>query len=859
MTSACIEVRGARVHNLKDVDVDIPHGKLTLVCGVSGSGKSSLALDTLYAEGQRRYIESFSAYARQFLAQLEKPEVDRIDGIPPAIAVATRSASPSHRATVGSLTETVEYLRLLFAKVGQTVCSSCGRAVQCDTPRSVAAIHSQATPGSRLVLVFFPEITDGNDTRELIGSLRENGFVRLVVGGSWCDLSDTAGDADVAARLANSAKDDVMVVVDRLTVGQVDEHRLAESLEGAFRHGDGRCGVLVEEASASPDAYTLAGRTWARCIYSDRMRCEACQRDYPLVESRLFSFNSPLGACPVCEGLGVTPAASAGRGKGAREKAWVTCAECQGARLRPESLATRIGPWNIAEISAKKICDLLEFFRSLSWSDWQRTVAASIQEQLIIRLQYLDQVGLGYLQLDRPLRSLSGGELQRVALTSVLGSSLVNMLYVLDEPSVGLHPSDVGPLLQSIRALQSRENTVVVVEHDETFLRDADHVIEVGPGAGETGGRIVFAGSPQQMLQADQSITGDYLAGRRGVGKPGSRRRPSHGWIRLDGASGNNLQNLQVEFPLGVLCLVTGVSGAGKSTLVEGTLYPALCERKRIPVTPSYPYRDVFGDGQIDDVILMDQRPLGRSARSNPVTYVKAFDAIREMFAETPQARTRNFPASYFSFNVAGGRCETCSGDGYLEMDMQFLPNVLVPCPACAGQRYRPEILEVTHRGCNIAEVLQMTVRQAFHYFRGYPKAQIGLKRLMDVGLDYVRLGQPASTLSGGEAQRLKLAGYLSTMKRNRTLFLLDEPTTGLHNSDVIQLLDCFDALLSVGHSLIVVEHNVQLMKAADFLIDLGPGAADAGGRVVACGTPEEIARNPESRTGRCLREQLEC
>jgi excinuclease ABC subunit A len=478
-------------------------------------------------------------------------------------------------------------------------------------------------------------------------------------------------------------------------------------------------------------------------------------------------------------------------------------------------------------------------------------------DQVRARLGYLDQVGLGYLTLDRMVRTLSGGEARRVALTSALGSSLVNMLYVLDEPSIGLHPRDVKELVAAIGRLRDRLNTVVVVEHEEAMIRAADQVIEIGPGAGERGGRVVFQGTPAEMEQHTESLTGDYLAGRRGVANGSNRRSPNHGWVRLAGARGNNLKNITIEFPLGMLCLVTGVSGSGKSTLVEDTLYPALCRRLRKDAPKPLPFDDVFGDGQIDDVIMVDQSPIGRSPRSNPVTYLKVFDEIRNVFADTVEARTRGYDAGAFSFNVDGGRCSACQGDGYIQIDMQFLADVYMKCSQCNGARYRDEILDVTYRGRNISEVLEMTVREAFTFFRGQPKVQARLKRLIDVGLDYVRLGQPANTLSGGEAQRLKLAGYMSAAKRGRCLFILDEPTTGLHFSDIVQLLDCFDALLAVGHSLIVVEHNLQLMKAADYIIDLGPGAADEGGRVVAKGTPEAIARSRGSVTAGFLAETL--
>jgi excinuclease ABC subunit A len=540
-----------------------------------------------------------------------------------------------------------------------------------------------------------------------------------------------------------------------------------------------------------------------------------------------------------------------------RWRTYRVCPACQGSRLRPEALATRIDDRNLAEYCRMKIRDAVEAFEQLDLNTHDEQVARTLLDQVRHRLGYLNLVGLGYLTLERTLRTLSGGEAQRVALTTALGSSLVHMLYVLDEPSVGLHPRDVRRLLGAIEGLRDRGNTVVVVEHEESMIRAADYVIEIGPGAGEDGGQITFAGQPQTLCSTEGNLTGDYLTGRRGQVLCENRRTPDHGWIRMTGARGNNLQKLDIEFPLGVLCLVTGVSGSGKSTLIEHTLYPALCRRKRKEAPKPLPFDEVFGDGQIDDVLLIDQSPIGRSPRSNPVTYIKAFDAIRNVFADTLAARTRNFKASHFSFNVDGGRCPACKGDGTVQIDMQFLADVVMVCSDCQGRRYRREILEITYRGKSIADVLEMTVRQAYNFFRGQNKVQQRLQQLIDVGLEYLRLGQAASTLSAGEAQRLKLAAFLSARRRGRTLFLLDEPTTGLHFSDVVQLLDCFDALLNVGHSLIVVEHNLQIMQAADYILDLGPGAADEGGRLVVQGSPELVAQRAESATGHALAEVL--
>jgi excinuclease ABC subunit A len=942
--NGCITLRGVAVHNLKHLDLDLPREKLIVFCGVSGSGKTSLALDTLYAEGQRRYIESFSAYTRQFLEQLEKPEAERIEGIPPAVAVTHKNTTRSSRSTVGTATETTDYLRLLFAKIGRVVCRGCEREIRPDTPETAAERLLRLTDGQRYVIAFPRSVeADRRQAAELIRDLSADGFTRVIAGGRTFSISDAA-----SAPASEDQSELWHVVVDRLTAGQAGPGRVRDSLELAFEKGSGRCVVFVQEPEA-PDGSSseqaaagrlkvrIDGRTWSEIGFSTTYRCEDCGRDYAQPQARLFSFNSPLGACPACEGFGniididldlivpdprksiregaiatwTTPAYASQqqqllevadrigvpvdvpfaeltpeqrttviegsprhhfdglRGFFAwlerrkykmhlrvflsRWRSYRTCSACRGARLCPEALSVKVGDLNLAEFSALKIDDAIRWIRSLRLTEWERSVGGGVVEQIETRLRFLQQVGLDYLTIDRTLRTLSGGEAQRVALTSTLGSSLVNMLYVLDEPSVGLHARDVDRLVGAIEGLRDRGNTVVLVEHEESVLRRADHIVEIGPGAGERGGEVVFQGTLAEMESDGRSLTGDYLCGRRGLAAPGKRRRPDHGWIRLNGARGNNLKNLTVEFPLGILCVVTGVSGSGKSTLVEDTLYPALCRRKRKEAPKPGPSDDVFGDGQIDDVILVDQSPIGRSPRSNPVTYIKAFDAIRAVFADTVHARTHNYPASHFSFNVDGGRCSACRGEGFIEIDMQFLADVYMKCPQCKGKRYRREILDVTHRGRSIADVLDMTVREAFLFFRGQSKVQVKLKRLIDVGLDYLRLGQPANTLSAGEAQRLKLAGHMSATKRGRTLFILDEPTTGLHFSDVVQLLDCFEALLSVGHSLIVVEHNLQIMQAADYIIDLGPGAADEGGRIVAQGTPEEIAACEASVTGRFL------
>jgi excinuclease ABC subunit A len=935
-----IQLRKVEVHNLKGIDLDLPRGKLIVFCGLSGSGKSSLAFDTLYAEGQRRYIESFSAYTRQFLERLEKPQAEKIEGLPPAIAVAAKSSSRSTRSTVGTVTEANDYLRLLFAKIGRLFCRGCGREVLRDSPQSVADALAPLAAGRRFMIGVPQQLADGESAAERYVALRENGFTRIVVGGRTVNLADGNSDPSEADRTFD-------VIVDRLKTGDVSPQRLRDSLETAFASGGGRSAIYLDEASELSDSAAVAalggksvvidGAPWRRVGYVNRLTCEDCGIAYAEPEPRLFSFNSPLGACPECEGFGnvididmelVVPDPQKSLREGAvapwntpayehelkellalakdyslpvdvpfkrltpeqlkiviegvperkfgglngffdwlerkkykmhvrvflsRWRSYRECPTCHGARLKPDALAWRVGEKNMADIAGLKVADAIHFFNEVELTEWQRSVGRTMLEQVRSRLGYLEQVGLGYLTLDRSIRTLSGGEMQRVTLTSTLSSGLVNMLYVLDEPSVGLHPRDVERLVAAVKRLRDRGNTVVVVEHDEAMIRAADQIVEIGPGAGRNGGKVVFQGSPAEMLAGTESLTGEYLAGRRGAIVPAVRRKPEHGWLRLANAAGNNLKNITVEFPLGVLCVVTGVSGSGKSTLVQDTLHPALCRRMRIEAQRPLQYDDVFGDGQLDDVVLVDQSPIGRSPRSNPVTYVKAFDEIRAVFADTVEARTRNYTAGHFSFNVDGGRCQRCEGDGFLEVDMQFLADVYMKCPECRGKRYRKEILDVKYRHASIADVLEMTVREAFTFFRGSTKVQTKLKKLMDVGLDYLQLGQPANTLSGGESQRLKLAGYMASARKGRALFILDEPTSGLHFADVVQLLDCFEALLAVGHSLVVVEHNLSIIRAADYLIDLGPGAADEGGRVIAKGSPEQVARIQESATGRCL------
>jgi excinuclease ABC subunit A len=943
--------------------LDLPHRQLIVFCGVSGSGKTSMALDTLYAEGQRRYIESFSPYTRQFLEQLDKPDAERIDGIPPAIAVTHKNPSRSNRATVGTSTEVNDYLSLLFARLGEVICYQCHQPVRRESPEVAAEALAAVQPGTRMMIGFDASVPSDEPVEPWVGQLIESGYVRAIVEEPSPSPSPKArGNLETIAielKLRTRLKpgQSITIILDRLTAGEQAATRLRESLEGAFEAGDGAAVVYVEkgEGEAPPEPHEnlrgsagaspsqeIDGRPWHRMSFSTALRCERCGIDYAQPEPQLFNFNRPLGACPTCEGFGnivttdmsrVVPDPTKSIRKGAiapwnspsyaheleellalaedyrlpvdvpyaelsaehrrlieegvpernfgglagffkwlerrkykmhlrvflsRWRSYSQCPDCRGARLRPEALAVRLGGKNFAEVSALKIRDADDFLGDLPLEDWQRAIAKPLVDDVRSRLAYLVDVGLDYIALDRSLRTLSAGEAQRVALTTTLGSSLVDVLYVLDEPSIGLHPADVGPLAAAIERLQQRGNTVVVVEHEDEIIRRAGQVVEFGPAAGEDGGRVVFQGTPAELIAARDSRTGDWLTGRRSLGGSSPRRTAAQGWVKVRGARGNNLKNLSVEFPLGVLCLVTGVSGAGKSTLVDKTLYPALARqlhKDSDPATLPHPlaHDDVLGAGQLDDCIHIDQSPIGRSPRSNPATYIKAFDPIRLLFAEQTEARARGLSAGDFSFNVEGGRCETCHGDGQLSIDMQFMADVYMRCPECHGRRYRRPVLEVKYRDRDIAEVLDLTAREAFAFFRGQRKVQAKLKLLLDVGLDYLRLGQPATTLSGGEAQRLKLAAHLATKRRGRALFILDEPTTGLHFSDIVQLVDCFDALIEVGHSLVIVEHNLQLMKAADWLIDLGPGAADEGGRIVVTGTPEEVAACESSATGRIL------
>ncbi|MDG3005240.1 excinuclease ABC subunit UvrA [Paludisphaera mucosa] len=923
---ARIRLRGARTHNLKGIDLDLPLNRLIVVTGVGGAGKSSLALDTLYAEGQRRYVETFSAYARQFLEPMEKPDVDRIEGIPPAVAPASRSR-PSARATIGTVSEAHDHLALLYARRGEVLCRACGERVQPATPRTVSEAVDALPEGARYEIAFPVEVLPGTDLPALGRTLLEQGLPRLRHGDRAIDLSAETLDA---VGLAAEVPTQVDVVVDRLIRGRDAVRRRLDSIETAFARGLGRCRILA------PGGVRTFVRGW---------RCSRCGTDHVEPQPNLFRWTSPLGACPRCEGLGSVvdldldrivpdpsktlrdgavaawnarthqaererlirlapqlglpldvpfrdlapahvrilvegaPAAGfpglagfferaerkAGRGDDPtaaatkRVRRTRPCPECLGARLRPEALAVRIEGINVAEFSALAVARARPVLASWAGPD-EPADAARLRGRIASRLDALDRIGLGHLTLDRPARSVAAGELRRATMVRALGTGLVGTLYVLDEPTTGLHPRDVGRMVEALRRLRDEGNTPIVVEHDADVIRAADLVVDLGPGAGEAGGRVVYTGPVAGLLAAEGSATADFLTGRRRIERPASRRAPSRGVLTLRGASGRNLRAIDAAFPLGVFCVVTGVSGAGKSSLVEETLYPALRDRLAGEALPCLPFESLDGLGDLVEVVLLDQSPCGRSGRSNPATFLHAFDEIRRTFAATHEAKLRHYGPAMFSFNVDGGRCSACKGEGFRRIDMQFLPNVTVRCPDCKGTRYRPEILDVAYRGKSIAEVLDLTGREAFAFFRSRPKIQSRLRPLLDLGLDYLRLGQPAATLSGGEAQRLKLAAFLagSTAALNRagnvahTLFILDEPTAGLHPADMVRLIDALSNLVDRGHSVLVVEHSTEIMLAADWILDLGPDAGDDGGRIVAQGTPEDVARSGTA-TGEAL------
>ena len=934
-----IKIRGARTHNLKNINLDLPRNKLIVITGLSGSGKSSLAFDTLYAEGQRRYVESLSAYARQFLQLMEKPDVDLIEGLSPAIAIEQKATSHNPRSTVGTVTEIHDYMRLLFARVGDPQCPDHGITL---TAQSVSQMvdHVLQLPADTRLMILAPLVVDRKGEQvDLFDELRAQGFVRLRINGK-------AYEIDALPKLQKTKKHTVEVVVDRLKVSADAKQRLAESFETALRHADGRA-LAVEMDSGHEH------------LFSAKFSCPVCSYSLPELEPRLFSFNNPMGACPKCDGLGhitffdskrvvafphLSLAAGAIKGWDRRNQFYfqmltglashyhfdletpfeqlaadiqniilsgsgkekivfsylntngrknkqehtfegivpnlerryketdsqavreelakyfnsMTCPECTGTRLRKEARHVRIGGQAIYEINALPLKQAKIFFDQLKLTGHKHSIAERIVKEISSRIQFLNNVGLDYLSLDRSADTLSGGESQRIRLASQIGSGLTGVMYVLDEPSIGLHQRDNARLLETLKNLRDLGNSVIVVEHDQDAILAADHVVDMGPGAGEHGGLIMSQGTPQSIQDDMASLTGKYLSGKLTIALPKKRTQPTNGrWLRIGGASGNNLKNVNLNLPVGLFVCVTGVSGSGKSTLVNDTLYHATARHLYGSSAEPAPHQSLEGLAFFDKVINMDQSPIGRTPRSNPATYTGLFTPIRELFAGVQQARERGYAPGRFSFNVKGGRCEGCQGDGMIKVEMHFLPDIYVSCDVCHGKRYNRETLEIEYKGRNINQILQMTVEQAYDFFSPVPIVARKLRTLLDVGLGYITLGQSATTLSGGEAQRVKLSLELSKRDTGRTLYILDEPTTGLHFQDIDLLLKVLHRLRDHGNTVVVIEHNLDVIKTADWVIDLGPEGGDGGGQIIAEGTPLEIALQPASFTGHFLKEVL--
>ncbi len=915
-----LRIEGARQNNLKNVSLDIPHDRVTVITGVSGSGKSSLAFDTLFAEGQWRYVESLSTYARMFIERLDRPDVDRVEHIRPAIAIEQKNPVRTARSTVGTATELYDYLRLLFARVGRVHCLRCDAEARSDSAESVAEALIREHRDAR-ALICFP-LPAGADLRETVATLVRRGFARVKIGEAVVELADAAGRPAPLPETRPGER--ILVILDRVGLGAEARHRVTEALEAALAEGHGRAEVDVVGG-------TMVG-------VSREFRCPACQTPVTRPQPLLFSFNHPLGACPECKGFGnvlrydeslVVPDRSLSLADGAvapwshpsgqryqkgllkaarrrgvdtsrpyadlppEDRAWVyagaggfpgiqgffeeieayryklhvrvflsryrsqfPCPSCGGARLRPEALSVRVGGATIAECCRRTVEDLAGFLDALRLSAFEETVARDVVRHLRAKLAFLLRVGLGYLTLDRQTRTLSGGEAQRINLANQLGAQLVGTLYILDEPSIGLHARDTARLAEVCGELAQAGNTVVIVEHDRSFITAADHVVEMGPGSGERGGAVVFAGSQAEFLEDPRSLTARYLTGRETIPVPLIRREGRRALV-LRGARAHNLKGVTLRLPLHTLTCVTGVSGSGKSTLVHETLYRAVARHFKAEFKAPAEHDEVRGLEYLKGVRLIDQEPIGRTPRSNPVTYIKAFDEIRKVFAALPSARALGLGAGAFSFNVPGGRCEACEGGGYQKLEMYFFEDVYVTCAACEGRRYRPEVLQVTCKGRDIGQVLQLTVDEAVDFFSTHPVLARRLRLLQEVGLGYLRLGQPATTLSGGEAQRLKVAAELGSRQTSDHLFILDEPTTGLHLDDVRKLLGVLDRLVDAGNTVLVVEHHLDVIKTADWIIDLGPEGGDAGGAVIAEGTPEQVAQTDGSYTGKFLRELL--
>lgn len=938
----CIRITGAREHNLKNIDVTIPRNELVVLTGLSGSGKSSLAFDTIYAEGQRRYMESLSSYARQFLGQMEKPDVDQIEGLSPAISIDQKSTNRNPRSTVGTVTEIYDYFRLLYARIGIPHCPECGRVIEKQTVDQMVD-RVRLLPEGTKILVLSPVVRGKKGRHEkVLERARRAGYVRVRVDGNQYDLTEEEIELD------KNIKHSIEIIVDRLVVREGMDRRLADSLENALELADGLAQIQVVDGELIQ--------------FSQNFACPDCGISIPEIEPRSFSFNNPFGACPSCAGIGykmefdpelMIPDKSKSINDGAiavlgwqscmKDGSWTNatlvglakkfgfsldtpwrdlpekardvlmngspeefeiqyksqssvskvayritfeglmentyrryketgermrqeyeqfmrispCKICGGKRLKKESLAVTVGGRNIYDVTCLSVRDLLDFVKDLELTPQQQMIGEQILKEIRSRVSFLSNVGLDYLSLSRATATLSGGEAQRIRLATQIGSGLVGVCYILDEPSIGLHQRDNDKLLRTLKSLRDMWNTVIVVEHDEDTMRAADYIVDIGPGAGSHGGEVVACGTAEEIMSNPDSLTGQYLAGKRFIPVPAVRRKPS-GWLTVRGAAMNNLKHIDVKIPLGVLCLVTGVSGSGKSSLVNEILYNQLARDLNRARTIAGPHDGIDGEEQLDKVINIDQSPIGRTPRSNPATYTGVFDIIRELFAGTPDAKAKGYSKGRFSFNVKGGRCEACSGDGIIKIEMHFLPDVYVPCEVCGGKRYNRETLDVKYKGKSIYDVLDMTIEEAVSFFANVPAVRDKIQTLYDVGLGYVKLGQPSTELSGGEAQRIKLAAELSRRSTGKTIYILDEPTTGLHFEDVRKLTQILQKLADGGNSVVVIEHNLDVIKTADYIIDMGPEGGDGGGTVVACGTPEEIAKAHWSYTGYYVNKMLE-
>jgi excinuclease ABC subunit A len=837
-----IVVKGARVHNLKNIDVEIPRDKLVVITGVSGSGKSSLAFDTLYAEGQRRYLESLAADARQFLQQMEKPDVDIIEGLAPAIAVQQKAGLSSPRSTVGTLTEIYDYLRLFFARVGQPTCIQCGSEI---TARTIEQISDQllSLPENTRIVVLSPvALRPEGDPRVVLQELARLGFVRVKIDGRIHELSEKI---QIQVEHPNA----IDLIVDRLVLRPGMERRLVDSLEVASRFG--RQVIKVEIAAGESSAPTR------ELVFTQRSVCIQCGLSLPEITPRLFSFNSPHGACPACKGLGIVSKPRRGARGAGNEVDDEPCAECRGTRLRKESLAVKVAGKSIADLTSISLVNTRDFLQRLKLGKEESVVGQRPLHELSSRLQFLIQLGLDYLTLDRSATTLSSGEAQRVRLATQLGSNLAGVLYILDEPSIGLHQKDNAQLVTLLKQLRDSGNTVIVVEHDQETILEADHVIDMGPGAGVTGGEIVAHGSLAEITDSPRSLTGQYLSGRIKTRVAMQRRSGTGKFLVIKGAKEHNLKDITVQIPVGALTCVTGVSGSGKTSLVMDILYNAVAAQLQGSNAKAGRFEELTGADLFDRVVGIDQAPIGRTPRSNPATYTGLFDHLRGLFAQLPEARLRGYRSERFSFNGPGGRCEACAGEGMVRVEMYFLPPVYVACENCKGRRYNRETLEIKYKGLNVADMLDLTVHQASEILSNVPALSERLRALREVGLGYLRLGQAAQTLSGGEAQRLKLARELARKSTGRSLYILDEPTTGLHFHDVKQLMELLHRLTDAGNTVVIIEHNLDVITTADYVIDLGPEGGDKGGTIVARGTPEEIAANPDSFTGQYLAKLL--